>query len=89
MRASSIHQFHSGSGTKIFAFGKAASPALLRRPLMWSPWKCDMTTALIDAGSMPAAAMLASSLPPVAAPNSPLPVSKTMRCAPTSTTGDV
>lgn len=52
---------------------------------MWSPWKCEKTTAVIESGEMPAAAMFFSSVPEVGAPNSPLPTSNSTRWPPTST----
>ncbi len=42
---------------------------------MWSPWKWVTSTALIEAGSMPAARMLAASWPVVGGPLSAKPES--------------
>ena len=58
---SSIQNAHSFAGTMISAFGKASEPSGVRKPLMWSPWKCEIMTMSIDFGSTPAAARLSGS----------------------------
>ena len=52
--ASSIQNVHSGSGTKISAFGKTLSPSLVLMPSIWSGWKCEIRMVSMSAGLTPA-----------------------------------
>ena len=51
--ASSVKYFHSVAGTRISALGYASLLSGVSRPLMWSPWKCEMITVSTWLRSMP------------------------------------
>ena len=78
--------FHSTAGTRISALGNAGEPSGLIRPLMWSPWKCEMMTVSTLSRSMPAAFRLLWNWPltPLLRSKlaSPVPVSTTMSLEP-------
>ena len=81
--------FHSAAGTRISALGNEGLLSAVSRPLMWSPWKCEMMTVSTWLRSMPAAFRLPWNWP--AAPllrsklASPVPVSMTTSFAPVLT----
>ena len=50
---SSMKYFHSAAGTRISAFGNDGLLSASSRPLMWSPWKCEMMTMSTALRSMP------------------------------------
>ena len=75
MLPSSIQNAHSAAGTMISALGNASASSALRKPPMWSPWKCEITIRSIAFGSTPAAARPAGSCPVVGARLEALPAS--------------
>ena len=82
--------FHSTAGTRISAFGKAGLLSGVRRPLTWSPWKCEITTVSTALRSMPAALRFVWNWPvaPLVRSKfaSPVPVSITTSLPPVLTT---